>query len=137
MFIRTSLMAAIVALVATTGLALHVGRAQLVGALHIDPQRYDLSVTGREVVQMSVVLGSEKKAARHSHEVEEVIYVLEGEWEFTLEGRPPATLKAGEVLCIPAGTLLSARNVGTDRAKELATYIVEGQAADRACELCH
>ena len=35
------------------------------------------------------------------------------------------TLKAGEVLFIPAGTIHSAKNVGTGRAAELATYIVE------------
>jgi hypothetical protein len=38
---------------------------------------------------------------------------------------PPVTLKAGDVLFIPAGTIHSARNVGTGRAAELATYIVE------------
>jgi quercetin dioxygenase-like cupin family protein len=45
--------------------------------------------------------------------------------EYQLEGKPPVTLKAGEVLFIPAGTIHSARNVGTDNAAELATYIVE------------
>ena len=35
------------------------------------------------------------------------------------------TLKAGDVLFIPAGTIHSARNVGPGRAAELATYIVE------------
>jgi hypothetical protein len=34
-------------------------------------------------------------------------------------------LKAGEVLFIPAGAIHSARNVGTGRAAEPATYIVE------------
>ena len=35
------------------------------------------------------------------------------------------TLKAGDVLFIPAGTVHSARNVGTGRAAEFATNIVE------------
>jgi hypothetical protein len=34
-------------------------------------------------------------------------------------------LKGGDVLFIPAATIHSARNVGTGRAAELATYIVE------------
>ena len=34
-------------------------------------------------------------------------------------------LKTGDVLFIPAGVIHSARNVGTERGKELATYIVE------------
>ena len=42
-----------------------------------------------------------------------------------MEGKPAVTLKAGEVLFIPAGMIHSARNVGTGRAAELATYIVE------------
>jgi hypothetical protein len=35
------------------------------------------------------------------------------------------TLKAGNVLFIPAGTVHSAKNVGSGNAAELATYIVE------------
>jgi quercetin dioxygenase-like cupin family protein len=35
------------------------------------------------------------------------------------------TLKAGEALFILAGTVHSARNVGTGNASELATYLVE------------
>jgi quercetin dioxygenase-like cupin family protein len=66
-----------------------------------------------------------KQAPRHTHPGEEIIYVLKGTWEYTVEGKPPVTLKAGDVLFIPAGTIHSARNVGTVRAAELATYIVE------------
>jgi quercetin dioxygenase-like cupin family protein len=35
------------------------------------------------------------------------------------------TLKAGESLFIPAGTVHSAKNVGSSNTAELATYIVE------------
>lgn len=35
------------------------------------------------------------------------------------------TLKAGEALFIPAGTIHAAKNVGAGNASELATYIVE------------
>ena len=41
------------------------------------------------------------------------------------KGRPPVTLKAGEVLFIPAGTIHAATNVGSGNAAELATYLVE------------
>jgi quercetin dioxygenase-like cupin family protein len=46
-------------------------------------------------------------------------------FSYPLEGKPPVILKAGDVLFIPAGTIHSARNVGTGRGAELATYIVE------------
>jgi quercetin dioxygenase-like cupin family protein len=42
-----------------------------------------------------------------------------------LEGKSPVTLKAGDVLFIPAGAVHSARNVGREKGSELATYIVE------------
>ena len=64
-------------------------------------------------------------APRHRHPGEEIIYVLEGSLAYEVEGKPPVTLKAGDVLFIPAGTVHSARNVGTVNAAELATYVVE------------
>ena len=116
---------AIAALITTFGLTLHVAQAQLVGARRIDLQRHDLSVPGREVVQVIIELEPGTTAPRHSHPGEEIIYVLEGTWEYTLDGKPPVVLKAGDVLFIPAGAIHSARNVGTGRGRELATYIVE------------
>jgi len=67
----------------------------------------------------------EGTAPRHTHPGEEIIYVLEGTWEYTVEGKPPVTLKAGEVLFIPAGTIHAAKNVGSGNGAELATYVVE------------
>ena len=125
MLTKTTGILAMVALVATTGLALDAAQAQLVGSRRIDLQRHDLSAPGREVIQTIVELEPGTTAPRHSHPGEEIIYVLEGTWEYTLDGRPPVTLKAGDVLFIPAGTIHSARNVGAGRAAELATYIVE------------
>jgi quercetin dioxygenase-like cupin family protein len=61
----------------------------------------------------------------HTHPGEEVAYVLEGTLEYQFEGKPPVTLKTGEALFIPAGTPHAARNVGSDKAAELATYLVE------------
>ena len=122
---KTTRIMAIAALIATTGLALHVGQAQLVGSRRIDLQRHDLSVTGREVIQTIVELAPGTTAPRHTHPGEEVIYALEGTGEYTLEGKPPMTLNAADVLFIPAGTIHAAKNVGSGNAAELATYIVE------------
>ena len=52
-------------------------------------------------------------APRHSHPGEEIVYEVEGSLEYRLDGRPPVTLKAGEVLFIPAGTIHEVRNVGS------------------------
>jgi quercetin dioxygenase-like cupin family protein len=51
--------------------------------------------------------------------------VLEGTIGYKLQGRETVTLKAGQALAIPAGVPHSAKNVGNDKASELATYIVE------------
>jgi quercetin dioxygenase-like cupin family protein len=51
--------------------------------------------------------------------------VLEGSLQYQLEGQPPVTLNAGDVLFVPAETVHSARNVGSVNAAELATYVVE------------
>jgi quercetin dioxygenase-like cupin family protein len=122
---KTARMIAIAVLIVESALPLHVAQAQQVGARRIDLQRHDLSVPGREVVQVIVELEPGTTAPRHSHPGEEIIYVLEGTWEYALDGKLPVVLKAGDVLFIPAGVIHSARNVGTGRGAELATYIVE------------
>ena len=122
---RRSVLAASAAAVVGSSLASDVANAQLVGTKRTDLQRHDLSIPGREVVQAVVELAPGVTAPAHTHPGEEIIYVIEGSWEYQLEGKPPVTLKAGEVLFIPAGTIHSAKNVGSGIGAELATYIVE------------
>jgi quercetin dioxygenase-like cupin family protein len=114
------------AVLGASGLALHAAKAQQSGITRIDLQRSDLSVPGREVVQAIVELDPGVASSRHTHPGEEIIYVLEGApLEYEVEGRPPVTLHPGDVLFIPAGTVHAARNVGTRKGAELATYVVE------------
>src|SRR3954447_25356342 len=98
---------------------------QPAGIKRTDLQRHDLSTPGREVYQVRVDFAPGAAFGRHTHPGEEIIYVLEGSLEYEVEGKPPVTLKAGDVLFIPAGAIHSARNVGTGNGAELATYIVE------------
>lgn len=56
---------------------------------------------------------------------EEIVYVLEGALEYQLEGRPPATLKAGDVMFALAGPPHAEKNGGGRNGAELATYLVE------------
>jgi quercetin dioxygenase-like cupin family protein len=116
---------AVAVLLVARGVAIHEAQAQQSGIKRTDLQRHDLSIPGREVIQVVVELGPGVSAAKHTHPGEEIIYVLEGSLEYEVEGKPPVTLKAGDVLFIPAGTVHSARNVGTANGAELATYIVE------------
>lgn len=88
-------------------------------------QRHDLIIPGRETVQVRIDFDPGTAFGRHKHPGEEVIYVIEGLLEYQVDGKPPVTLKAGEVLFIPAGTIHAAKNVGSSNGAELATYIVE------------
>ena len=99
--------------------------AQLPGTKRTDLQRRDLGIPGREVVQARIDIEAGVVAPRHSHPGEEIIYVIEGTFEYKLDGKPPVIVKAGEVLFIPAGVIHSAKNIGKSNAAELATYIVE------------
>ena len=95
------------------------------GVKRTDLQQHDLSIPGREAIQVRVDIAPGVLAPKHTHPGEEIIYVLEGAPEYELEGKPPVTLKAGDVLLVPYGVPHSAKNVGTINAAELATYIVE------------
>lgn len=117
---------ALTILLATSILATHETQAQqLGGTKRKDLLRQELSVQGREVIQVLVEFSPGLVAPRHSHPGEEIAYVIEGELEYQLDGRPPVTLKAGDTLFIPAGHGHAVRNVGSGKAIELATYIVE------------
>ena len=107
------------------GLVLHLAQAQAPGITRTDLQQHDLSVPGREVVQVRVDFAPGAAFPRHRHPGEEIINVLEGSLEYEVEGKPPVTLKAGDVLFIPAGTIHAAKNVGSGNAAELATYVLE------------
>jgi quercetin dioxygenase-like cupin family protein len=99
--------------------------AQQNGIKRTELQRHDLSTPGQEVVQAIIELNPGITAAKHFHPGEETIYVLEGVLEYTLEGKAPVTLKAGDVLFIPAGVVHSAKNTGSGNGSELATYTVK------------
>lgn len=99
--------------------------AQPPGLKRTDLQRHDLGIPGRETIQTRIDFAPGVTAPMHKHSGEEVIYVLEGTLEYHVEGKPPVTLKAGQVLFIPAGIIHGAKNVGSGNASELATYIVE------------
>jgi quercetin dioxygenase-like cupin family protein len=109
----------------TNALAPQVAPAQAPGITRTDLSRNDLSVSGREALQVLVGFAPGVIAPNHTHPGEEIVYVVEGTLEYALAGRPPVTLKAGDVLFIPAGTPHAVKNVGSGKAAELATYVVE------------
>ena len=99
--------------------------AQETGIKRTELQRYDLSTKGKEARQVRIDFAEGKAFGMHAHPGEEIIYVIEGSFEYEVQGKPPVTLNAGDVLFVPAGVYHAARNVGRGNAAELATYIVE------------
>jgi quercetin dioxygenase-like cupin family protein len=112
-------------MVLISAMAILGASAQKPGARRTDLQQHDLNVPGREVIQVLVDFDPGATFGRHRHPGEEIVYVLEGSIEYRLDGRPPVTLQAGDVLFIPARTVHAATNVGQLNGAELATYIVE------------
>lgn len=118
----TTVMAALLMLASGSPLS---AQSRPAGTTRTDLQRHDLSIPGREMWQLRVEFAPLASFPRHRHPGEEIIYVLQGTIEYDLEGRPPVTLKAGDVLFVPNGVIHAARNVGYTTAAELGTYVVE------------
>ncbi len=63
-------------------------------------------------------------AGRHTHPGAETGYVLEGELELVIDGKPPLKVKAGESYQIPEGAVHDAK-AGDKPFKVLGVYIVK------------
>jgi quercetin dioxygenase-like cupin family protein len=109
---KTTRIMAVAVLIVVSGLTLHVAQSQQTGIKRTDLQRHDLSAPGFEVIQVRVDFTPGAAFPPHSHPGEEIAYVIEGLLEYQVDGQPPVTLKAGEVLFIPAGKIHAAKNVG-------------------------
>jgi len=122
---RTRYVLVVAALTLAGASALDAASALRPGTKRTELQRHDLGTPGREVVQVRVDLDPGVAFGKHWHPGEEIVYVLEGALEYQIDGKQPVTLRAGDVLFIPARTVHSARNVGKDNGAELATYVVD------------
>jgi quercetin dioxygenase-like cupin family protein len=87
--------------------------------------RADVSVPGREAVIARAELAPGAHVGRHTHPGEEISYVMEGEGEILIDGKPPQHIKAGEGFVIPKGAVHDARNTGTVPLKLSVVYLVE------------
>jgi quercetin dioxygenase-like cupin family protein len=82
------------------------------------PEGY-LTVTGIAEIQPGGTAG------RHTHPGIETGYVLEGEADLIIEGKPDLHLKAGDSYAIPAGAVHDAKVHGDKPLKVLGIYIVD------------
>src|SRR5208283_5426312 len=105
---KTARIISVLVLIIASGLAWRVARSQQTSVKRTELQRHDLSIPGREAIQMRGDFPAGVTTPKHTHPGEELVYVLEGTLEFQLEGQPPVTVKAGEVFFVPTGTVHSA-----------------------------
>jgi quercetin dioxygenase-like cupin family protein len=99
--------------------------AQQTGFTRVMLQDQDLSIAGKHVVQARAEFEPGVASGRHTHPGEEISYVLEGQVEVTVDGKPTVVVKPGETFFIPAGLVHEGKNVGSTVAKILGTYVVE------------
>lgn len=122
---KASIIGAATLLAAASATAFQTAQAQTLQGTHRkELSRHNLGIPGYEEVQLRVDIDPGKTAPNHRHPGEEIIYVIEGSLTYRLQGQPPVTLKAGDVLFVPTGVVHSATNVGRGNAAELGTYIV-------------
>jgi quercetin dioxygenase-like cupin family protein len=88
-------------------------------------QRHDIPGTGREGVTMAIEIPPGVSSARHSHPGEDFGYLIEGTIVLQVDGKPPLTVRAGEVFFTERGHIHSARNIGTTTARAVDTYIID------------
>ena len=87
--------------------------------------RADVSVPGREAVIVRAEIAPAASVGWHTHPGEEISYVMEGEGELLVEGKPPLKLKAGDGFVVPNGATHDARNTGAVPLKLAVVYLVE------------
>jgi quercetin dioxygenase-like cupin family protein len=123
----TSRLAGAIAAVAVVGMAgglvLNAQQAQSVKRNIV--LKEDLSIPDREGVMAWVELPPGSAEGRHTHPADVLAFVLEGTVSLEIEGKPTATLKAGDVLHIPTGKIHQATNNGTSTAKLAAVFVAE------------
>jgi quercetin dioxygenase-like cupin family protein len=110
--------AAILAMIAVRG-------AEKPASKFTELQRRDIPGTGLEGVTTMAEIPPGATTARHSHPGEDFGYLIEGTIVLYVDGKPPITLKAGDVFFTERGHIHNARNIGTTTARAVDTYVID------------
>ena len=123
---KTTRIMAVAVLIVGSGLALHVARAQQArNQAHRPPAARSQRPRTRGRPGARRARPGSGVLQAHASGRRDRLCPRRASLEYQVEGKPPVTLKAGDVLFIPAGTIHAAKNVGSRNGAELATYIVE------------
>ena len=110
-----------------SGQANKATRDELAGKLaRREVQRSPLSIPSREMVQVETWIPAGVESGWHVHPGEEVGYIVEGQVEMRVQGRPTVVvLQPGQGFLIPPRVPHNARDLGPETGRMLSTYIVE------------
>ena len=101
-------------------------RDELAGKLaRREIQRAQLSIAGREMVQVETLIPAEVESGWHVHPGEEVGYIIAGQVEMRVQGRATVVLQPGQGFLIPPRVPHNARDLGPETGRMLSTYLVE------------
>ena len=117
--IKKLLLGLTVVAVAGAGVAI----AQQTGIKRTPLQKLDFPA-GYNTVTAIAEVPAGGAAGRHTHPGAETGYVLEGELELLVDGKPPMKIKAGESYQIPEGAIHDAK-AGDKPFKVLGVYVVK------------
>jgi quercetin dioxygenase-like cupin family protein len=101
-------------------------RDELAGKLaRREIQRAQLSIAGREMVQVETLIPAGVESGWHIHPGEEVGYIVEGQVEMMVRGRATVVLQPGQGFLIPPRVPHNARDLGPETGRMLSTYLVD------------
>jgi quercetin dioxygenase-like cupin family protein len=102
-----------------------VGLVAQTGFSRVVLQDQPVSAAGRHGVTARAEFAPGASAGLHSHPGEEFGYIVEGAIALSVDGRPTATLRSGDVFFIPAGVAHDGRNVGVTKAALVSVFFAE------------
>ena len=81
-------------------------------------------IQGKEGVLVLAEIAPGAAAGKHRHSGEEFAYVLEGSVRDEAEGKPPATMKSGDVFHRPPGQVHDVKNLSTAAPAKVLVFFV-------------
>jgi len=87
--------------------------------------KQDMATPGKEAVMVLVELPPGAAEGRHTHNAEVFAFVQEGSILLEVEGKPNATLKAGDYFYIAPGQIHQGTNTGSVPAKLSVVFVAE------------
>lgn len=81
-------------------------------------------IEGKEAIVLTVEFPPGAVGGKHYHPGHELTYVLEGSLILEVEGKPPATFKAGELYHIPPKVVHSIKNASTTAPYKFLVFVL-------------